>query len=161
MPFRRCASRRGLPATLLSDNAKTFRATDKELRRIVPSQEVQQVLAEKRITRKFIVERAPWWGGFWEKLIRSVKRPLKKVIGKSTLSLDELHTILTEIEAVINARPITYVCSDDESISYPLTPADLIYGRRITNQPHYEIVSTNNSLTRRSQHHKELLHLYF
>ena len=126
LAFRRFASRRGLPATLLSDNAKTFRATDKELQRIVPSQEVQQVLAEKRITWKFIVERAPWWGGFWEKLIRSVKRPLKKVIGKSTLSVDELHTILTEIEAVINARPITYVYGDDESISYPLTPADLM-----------------------------------
>ena len=73
LAFRRFASRRVLPATLLSDNAKTFRATDKELQRIVPSQEVQQVLAEKRITWKFIVERAPWWGGFWEKLIRSVK----------------------------------------------------------------------------------------
>ena len=80
----------------------------------------------------FIVERAPSWGGFWERLVCSVKRPLKKVIGKSSLSVDELQTILTEIEAVINARPITYVYGDDESISNPLTPADLIYGRPIT-----------------------------
>jgi hypothetical protein len=89
-----------------------------------------------------------------------VKRPLKKVIGKSSLSVDELQTILTEIEAVINARPITYVYGDDESISYPLTPSDLIYGRRITTQPnssYHEVVSTNNSLTKQIRHHKNVL----
>jgi hypothetical protein len=127
MSFRRFASRQGLPATLLSDNAKTFKAAHKELRKIIHSPEVEQFLAEKRITWKFIVERAPWWGGFWERLVRNVKRPLKKVIGKSSLSVDELQTILTEIEAVINARLITYVYGDDESVSYPLTPSDLIY----------------------------------
>ena len=103
MSFRRFASRQGLPATLLSDNAKTFKAAHKELRKIVRSPEVEQFLAEKRITWKFIVERAPWWGGFWERLVRSVKQPLKKVIGKSSLSVDKLQTILTDIEAVINA----------------------------------------------------------
>jgi hypothetical protein len=160
LAFRQFASRRGLPATLLSDNAKTFKAADKELRKIVRSPEVEQFLAEKRITWKFIVERALWWGGFWERLVRSVKRPLKKVIGKSSLSVDELQTILTEIEAVINARPITYVYGDDESVSYPLMPSDLIYGRRITTQPnssHHEVVSTNNSLTKRIRHHKNVL----
>ena len=160
LAFRPFASRRGLPATILSDNAKTFKAADKEIRRIVRSQEVQQFLAEKRITWNFIVEHAPWWGVFWERLVRSVKRPLKKVIGKSSLSVDELQTILTEIYAVINARPITYVYRDDESISYPLTPSDLIYGQRITSQPnsfHHEVISTNHSLTKRIRHHKTLL----
>lgn len=160
LAIRRFASRRGLPATILSDNAKTFKAANKELQKIIRSKEVERFLAEKRISWRFIVERAPWWGGFWERLVRSVKRPLKKVVGKSTLSIDELQTILIEIEAIINSRPITYVYGDDESGSYPLTPSDLIYGRRITSEPnssHYEVVSTNQALTRRVRHQKSVL----
>lgn len=68
--------------------------------------------------------------------------------------------MLVEIESVINARPITYVYDDEESISYPLTPSELIYGRRITctpNASHYEIVSTNQPLTRKARHHKHVL----
>ena len=38
---------------------------------------------------------------------------------------------MVEIESVINARPITYVYDDTNSISYPLTPSDLVYGRRV------------------------------
>jgi hypothetical protein len=85
---------------------------------------------------------------------------LKKIIGRSSLSYDELNTILTEVEALINLRPITYIYDDDESISYPLCPSHLIYGRRITPIPtseHYEVVSTYHSLTRRARHQRRLL----
>ena len=61
--FRRFAGRRGLPSTLLSDNAKTFKAGCKEVKTIVRSHEVQRYLSSNRVTWKFIVERAPWWGG--------------------------------------------------------------------------------------------------
>lgn len=71
------------------------------------------------------MEKAPWWGGYWERLVRSIKSPIKKVIGRSTLRYDEMSTLLTEVEAVINARPLTYVYDDQESVSYPLTPSDL------------------------------------
>jgi len=52
------------------------------------------------------------------------------------------------------------VYDDEESISYPLTPSDLIYGRRITSTPnaaHYELISTNQSLARKSRDHKHVL----
>ena len=73
---------------------------------------------------------------------------------------DELATLLVEIEAVVNARPLTYVHDDEEGISYPLSPSHLIYGRRIAvtpNQEHQDIVSTNQSLTRRIKYHRKLL----
>ena len=117
-------------------------------------------LATNRVTWKFIADRAPWWGGFWERMVKTVKQSLKKSIGRATLSYDELNTILTEVESIINARPLTYVYDDTESISYPLTPSHLISGRRITNMAnssHFEVVSTNNLLTRRSKHHRALL----
>ena len=69
-------------------------------------------------------------------------------------------TVLTEIEGVINARPITCVYDDEESVSYALTPSQLIYGRRLCSNPnsqHYEIFSTNASLTRRARYHRQIL----
>ena len=160
LAFRRFASRRGLPATITSDNAKTFKSSSKEIRRITRSNEVLRYLVNQRISWNFIIERAPWWGGFWERLVRSVKTPLKKVLGRATLNFEQLRTLIVEIESVINARPITYVYDDTNSISYPLTPSDLVYGRRITltpNSAHHEIISTHQSLTRRARHHKNLL----
>ena len=99
-------------------------------------------------------------GGVWERLVRRVKIALKKVIGRCSLNYDELLTVLTEIEGVINARPITYVYDDEESVSYALTPSQLIYGRRLCSNPnsqHYEIFSTNASLTRRARYHRQIL----
>ncbi|XP_046856152.1 uncharacterized protein LOC124449257 [Xenia sp. Carnegie-2017] len=158
--FRRYASRRALPALLISDNAKTFRAACLEIRKLCRSEEVLRYLANYQITWQFIVEKAPWWGGFWERLIRSVKRPLRKVVGRTNLTYDELHTIVVEIEGVINARPLTYVYDDEEAVSLPLSPSHLVYGRRITTMPnseHFEIQSTYQSLTRKAKHHKNLL----
>ena len=64
LAFRRFVGRRGLPATLLSDNAKTFKWSSKEIRGICRSPEVNHYLTNQRTSWKFIVPRAPWWGGF-------------------------------------------------------------------------------------------------
>ena len=55
--------------------------------------------------------------------MRSIKKPFKKILGRSTLSFDEQRTVLVEIEGVVNSRPLTYLYDDEESISYPLTPS--------------------------------------
>ena len=110
--FRRYASRRGLPALLISDNAKTFRASCAEIRKLCRAEEVLRYLTDNQIRWQFIVEKAPWWGGFWERLIRSVKRPLRKVVGRTNLTYDELQTLVVEIEGIVNARPVTYVYDD-------------------------------------------------
>jgi hypothetical protein len=59
---------------------------------------------------------------------------------------------------LINARPITYVFDDQESIS--LSPSNLLYGRRLTSMPNdevFEIQSTNRSLTRRARHQRNVM----
>lgn len=63
------------------------------------------------------MEKAPWREGYWERLVGSIKSPIKKVIGRYTLSYDEMSTLSTEVEAVINARLLTYVYDDEESVS--------------------------------------------
>ena len=49
------------------------------------------------------VSKTPWWGGFFERLVRSVKRCLKKVIGHSKLSYDDLSTLVIEIKGTLNS----------------------------------------------------------
>ncbi len=83
---------------MISDNAKTYKAAAKEIRKIKRSPRLKEYLERKQVAWKFIIELAPWQGGMWERLIRSVKRCLNKVIGKATTSY-ELATILTEVEA--------------------------------------------------------------
>ena len=134
MAFRRFASRRGLPSMLISDNTKTFRSASKEIQALSRSQDVLGHLANNRVTWTFMVERAPWWGGFWERLIKLIKRCLKKIVGRSMLALEELNTVLIEIEAVINARPITYVYDDRCRICI-LSIDTISINQRSTNYP--------------------------
>ena len=105
------------------------------------------------------MERAPWWGGFWERLLCSVKRCLKKSVGRSLLTFEELRTLVVEIETTQNNRPLTNIY-DDEGLSYPLTPADLIYSCQIATMPHQRhcnVISTFHSLTKRARYHFRLL----
>ena len=158
--FRRFAARRGLPARILTDNAKTFKYAFKEVKNILRSTEVQRELATKGVAWDFIIKRAPWHGGFWERMIQCTKRCLKKSLGRTSLDFEALRTLLVEIETTINNRPLTYLYDDEEGISYPLTPSQLIYGRQIDLTPNtrqFAIISTNQSLTKKAKYHRALL----
>lgn len=96
----------------------------------------------------------------WERLVRSVKRCLKKSLGRTSLTFEELETILIEIEATLNSRPLTYIYDEQEGVSYPLTPSCLINGRRIPTTPNdiqFEISCTNKSLTKRARYQNRIL----
>lgn len=119
--FRCFTARRGLPAQLLSDNAKTFKSAAKDVRSVECSPEVQRYLATKGVVWDFIVEKAPWHGGFWEGMIQSTKRCLRKSLGRTSMNFDSLRTLLAEIEATINNRRLTYIYDDEEGVSYECT----------------------------------------
>ena len=123
--FQRFAARHGLPATLVSDNTKTFKTSSNEIVKIAKSSDVLCYLRNHKISWRFIIERAPWWG---ERLIRSIKKCLKKCIGQANLTYDELNTLIVEAECIINSRPITYLYDDQEGITTHLSPSHLIYG---------------------------------
>ena len=128
--FRRFCARRGTPRLIISDNSKTFKAADKILHNLLSKNEVNNFLTRKRIVWKYNLERSPWWGGHFERMIETVKRCLRKVLGNARLSQDELSTILTEVEGTINSRPLTY--HGEELEEQVLTPSHLITGRRIS-----------------------------
>ena len=131
--LRRFAGRRGTPVLTISDNAKTFKAADKALKKIYNHPEVANELSSKMIEWKFNLERAPWWGGFFERMVGCVKCCLRKVLGNARLTFHELFTVLIEVERTLNSRPLTY--EYDEAGEEVLTPSHLIFGRRIKTVP--------------------------
>ncbi|KRX53957.1 hypothetical protein T06_4997, partial [Trichinella sp. T6] len=95
---------------------------------------VQRHLASERVEWIFITERSPWCGGYWERLVRSVKTALKATLGQCLVAPDELRTVLCEVEARVNDRPLTFVGSDlDEEMA--LTPAHFLIGRSLASFP--------------------------
>jgi len=135
LAFRRFTSRRSLPQTVISDNGSTYLAAAEELSSLFASEELKETLSRQGVQWKFIPKRAPWYGGFWERLVGLTKMSLKKVLGRAHISLLVLQTLVVEIEATLNDRPLTHV-SCDIADSEPITPAHLLYGRRITCLPH-------------------------
>ncbi|XP_064635776.1 uncharacterized protein LOC135492958 [Lineus longissimus] len=143
--FRRMVNRRGICNTMWSDNARTFKSAGSFIKKVfVRANSIKETeldtdalttqLAAKGIEWKFIVERAPWRGGWWERLVRSVKESLRRVLGKALLRYTELYTVLTDVEAAINSRPLTTI-SDDSRDLEPLTPAHLALGRPLMGIP--------------------------
>ena len=111
----------------------------------------------------FNLEKAPWWGGVFERLVKSMKQCLRKTIGKARLSYDKLLTATTEVEMILNSRPISYVSTED--IEKPLTPSHLLVGHRILGLPdshYYEDQDDNTDmspdhLSRRMKHLNQTL----
>ena len=95
--FKRFTARRGLPRKVISDNAKTFKLARKAILAMLNDPVVHQYFSDAHMEWCFNLEKAPWWGGFFERLIKSTKHCLKRTIGQARLSFDELLTITTEI----------------------------------------------------------------
>ena len=120
----------GIPSVIVSDNATNFVATEGALKNIQSAAEVESFTESRNIKWKFIHPRAPWEGGFYERLIGLVKKTLFKVMNKKRATWDELVTLLRGAQACVNNRPLTYINADDP-LDEPLTPNHLIKGRRI------------------------------
>lgn len=131
--FQRFTARRGVPKEVRSDNAKTFKSASKSLSALFNLPEVRDHLLTHRVRWKFNLEKSPWWGGFFERLVQSVKRCLKKTLGKAQLTYEELLTVLVDIEATLNSRPLSFVSTEDSE--EPLTPSHLMHGRRLLSLP--------------------------
>ncbi|XP_035221051.1 uncharacterized protein LOC118193987 [Stegodyphus dumicola] len=115
LAFRRFIAKRRLCRIVYTDNAKTFKRAEKELEllnEVIKNNKVQDEFSKQGIKWRFIVERAAWWGGFWEHMVQSLKALLKRILGKSSLTFRELQTVITEVEAILNSRPLTFTYSD-------------------------------------------------
>ena len=154
--FKRFAARWGLPSRVISDNGKAFKAAAKTIQAVLGHKDVKSYFSGLGVKWVFNIPKAPWWGGIFERMVRSTKRCLRKIVGQAKLSYDELLTALTEVEMVLNSWPLTYVSADD--FEEPLTPSHLLIGRRVMSLPDpvpsddSDEEVTANLLSRRSKH---------
>ncbi|XP_029160332.1 uncharacterized protein LOC114932332 [Nylanderia fulva] len=152
--FRRFVSRRGLPKSLYSDNGTNFQRADKEMKStfeaLMKDPALHDCLANDRIEWKFIPSAAPHFGGLWEAGVKSFKSRLKRVAGSRTLSQAEFTTLLCQIEACLNSRPIAAL-SDDPSDLSALTPGHFLIGRPIIAVPEESVLAINANRLQRWQ----------
>ena len=130
LALRRLVAGKSLPSTFISDNFKTFRA-----------KEIKRFSLKLQTNWKFMLEKSPWLGGFYERLIGIIKQYLEKVAGKAFLNYDKLITLLIEIEQTWNIRPLTYLpdSNNDETI----TPSHLLCGQNIARRNFMNFVTEN------------------
>ncbi|KXJ68609.1 hypothetical protein RP20_CCG002493 [Aedes albopictus] len=130
MALRNVFGRRGTPAVIYSDQGTNFRGASKELKAVVKSLDQERLKAEfttPHTTWIFNPPASPHMGGAWERLIRTVKQNLNKLLPNRTLSYEVLENLLIEVENVVNSRPLTSIPVEDDE-SPVLTPNHFLLG---------------------------------
>jgi len=134
-------ARRGRPRTIYSDNGTTFQGAANQLHAIYDmlrsSSEmarVQDFLANEGCDWNFIPPHAPHFARLWEAAVKSMKYHLKKTLGSQVATYEELCTLLAEIEACLNSRPLCTLSDDPFNQTY-LSPRQFLIGVPITQLP--------------------------
>ena len=123
--MKRTFARVGTPKVIISDNHKTYRSAS-----------VRAFANRNSIKWNYILPLSPHWGGFYERMNVMIKNALRRSLKKAKLTYEELETVVTEIESVLNSRPLSYIAGDD--VAEPLTPSHLMYGRRLISPVNYQ-----------------------
>ena len=108
--FRRFTNRRGMPKYVASDCGTNFKGMVNELN--ISTKAVDEFATNEGITWNFNPPASPHMGGIWERIIKSTKRALYNIIKGTVLTDFQLMTTFTEIENILNNRPMTYVSDD-------------------------------------------------
>ena len=141
-------ARRGPPQVMVSDNGKTFVTTKKWLKALKKNEDLMNYLATQRIKWKFNLSRAPWWGGFFERLIGIMKKSLSEVVGKKLLTFQELEEVILDVECTMNNHPLCY--QGEEFEEQVITPNVLLRGKSaIVLEEDLEKAPSGSQLTRR------------
>ena len=139
--LRRFIARRGKPSLIWSDNGSNFVGAANEIKQLVQflnlkatQGSISDFLSSQMVEWKFIPQRAPHFGGLWEAAVKSMKKHLRKVTGDVKLTFEELTTVVAQIEACLNSRPLVPLASDGEGLEV-LTPGHFLVGRALEALP--------------------------
>lgn len=145
MTLKRFIARRGLPSVILSDNATNFLGARNELKEIYDFfklhnklNSIKGFLADTQVKWKFIPPRSPHWGGLWESHIKSAKYHMKRIIGLSTFTYEQFVTVITQIESILNSRPLCPLSNDPSDLG-SLTPGHFLVGRSLISLPDKDV----------------------
>ena len=128
--FRRFVAVRGQCSKLYSDQGTTFIGADRELKQLYMKSssymhELGNSLTNEGTSWSFNPPEAPHFGGIWESAVKSVKHHIRRVVGSHSLTFEEFYTLLKQIEACLNSRPLVPL-NDSPSDNCFLTPSLLL-----------------------------------
>ncbi|XP_055633126.1 uncharacterized protein LOC129773538 [Toxorhynchites rutilus septentrionalis] len=140
--LKRFIARRGKVCELHSDNATNFKGAANELHllfKMLKTDDSSRKLifdwcANAEIRWKFIPPRAPHFGGLWEAAVKSAKSHLLKEVGNTTVTHEEMLTLLAQVEMCLNSRPITEMSNDPTDLE-ALTPGHFLVGSNLQSIP--------------------------
>ena len=156
--LKRFIARRGNPDVIRSDNGTNLRGGERELREAIRKwnqAQIHEFLLRKEIRWIFNPPAASHMGGVWERMVRSMKRVFYALLKNQSLDDESLQTLMCEVEAILNARPLTKT-SDDPRDLKAITPNHLLLLRSDAALP-CEIVGTNSQYCHRRWKHIQLL----
>lgn len=151
--FRRFVSRRGICLTLMSDNGTNFIGAKHELHQLyqnLQKDDLPNQMAIEGTQWKLICPSAPHQGGMWEATVKSVKHHLHRAASTIPFTTEELQTLLAQIEACLNSRPLCRL-TDDPTDEFILTPGHFLIGEPIMAVPEIPLLERKISLLKRWQ----------
>jgi hypothetical protein len=132
--FRRFVARRGATNTVICDGGRNFLGAKNEMDLIqnlfassAHQNKVSRFFVDQEIEYIFNPPYAPHHGGIFEAAVKSMKLHLSRVVQDRRLSIMEFSTLLCQVEAILNSRPITPMSTDPNDFG-ALTPGHFITG---------------------------------
>ena len=126
--LRRFVARRGQPEEIFSDNGTNFVGDKRILHESLQSlqqSKLNNFCLQLEIKWRFNPPDASHMDGVWERMISSVPRILNALTQTQTLTEKGLITLMTEVEGILNSRPLVpFMLHDFEE--EPLTPNHLL-----------------------------------
>lgn len=150
MALRRFVSRRGLCTDIYCDQGTNFKGASNELPLLFvqaeseTSSHIQNLLASDQIRFNFNPPNAPHWGGQWESYVKLTKHHLIRISVSVRLTFEDMDTLLTQIEACINSRPLCAMTNDIDDLN-PITAGHLIVGRALNLIPEPSLLSLKDT----------------
>ncbi|XP_058817780.1 uncharacterized protein LOC131681089 [Topomyia yanbarensis] len=152
---KRFVARRGRVLELHCDNATAFVGADRELkaarqafREQFRNKEWDNYCVNSGITFRFIPARSPHFGGLWEAGIKSFKYHFRRIMGCKAFNMDQLLTVVTQIESILNSRPLAPLSDSPDDIS-ALTPGHFLIGEPLFSIPEPNLCElSSNRLSR-------------
>ncbi|XP_041449058.1 uncharacterized protein LOC121404136 [Drosophila obscura] len=147
--LKRFVATRGIPRCIWSDNATNFvgaRNELEDLRRLFMSEKHRDAVHNHCINNgfnwKFIPPRSPHFGGLWEAAVKMAKQHLYRSLGSSLFGFDELRTLVCQIQAAINSRPLLAISENPEDLGV-LKPGHFLIGRPLMEFPEPDVTNLN------------------